>query len=256
MRARQHDLTARKARLACSASASRIDLFEHVQGMRGSAADGAGLHRGRGPAHSEDSCSTIASTSACRPSITIGARRRDARSTTLGLSSRTGIRDFAARGGVVGVWVVECRERGLDTSAEWRMALRPSSFGSRKSNESRASPMKSASKSGRLSVRVRDFRIGDLATAAELVSSIPLWQRYGYTEGRCARDLRAAARRRDRLKVAVSGKPSLDWPGCCRSRLRRFPTSRSSPCTKAPVTAAPERPSWKQRRLAAIFCCW
>jgi len=93
------------------------------------------------------------------------------------------------------------------------MALRPSSFWVAKIERIESIANEISLKERPPIVRVRDFRIGDLATAAELVSSIPLWQRYGYTEGRCARDLRAAARRRDRLKVAVSGKTivGLAW---------------------------------------------
>ncbi len=49
------------------------------------------------------------------------------------------------------------------------------------------------------------MRREDVAICAEMVADTPLWQRYGYGERLCARDLRAGLARGDRLNVALLG---------------------------------------------------
>jgi GNAT superfamily N-acetyltransferase len=54
-------------------------------------------------------------------------------------------------------------------------------------------------------IRIRALRAADIPACATLVATTPLWQRYRYTETRCARDLAGALARRDLIKVAISG---------------------------------------------------
>jgi len=63
--------------------------------------------------------------------------------------------------------------------------------------------VKHTSKTRPGTLRIRKLREQDILTCAKLVAAIPLWQRYRYDELRCARDLRAALKRRDRLTVAL-----------------------------------------------------
>lgn len=70
--------------------------------------------------------------------------------------------------------------------------------------------MKHAKSEGRprglqASPRLRSLRAADIPACAALVGATPLWQTYGYSAARCARDLATALARGDELHVLVAG---------------------------------------------------